>query len=445
LPFNTDERLKSRLDSRLLDRERMCLAVLANDRRFTNVTPRHPRGGPDGGRDIQAIFRNDQLAFGAVGFVNQASDSSKEQKRTIKSKFKDDLMSALNADTKPTVFVFFTNINLTVREKEALVSQAIKAGLANYEIFDREQIRIALDNADGFAIRFQYLGIPLSKPEQVSFFAKWGDDIQSIISTGFQRVEKTLERVLFLQEAADVLSGVTLRFELDRNYPAEEIGHFRAFCDMCLKEPKLKIFGVMFGCCDKSRRMEPEFDPAAQRSGIKYGISSGQWEEHIDLEAKDDPDKPDEKSEPPEYKQVGSGGGRGMDSVEFISASYRHDPHFFRFWPRLKLLDIDQAWLMPILNKSLAEKVKAIHVYANGYKLYEAARSEFSIDNSSFDPKIPAQFSPEELADPWVRIRPKGLSTFVISFSERTPRRLFASPQTPDSLAPNLLLPHRPT
>ena len=57
---------------------------------------------------------------------------------------------------------------------------------------------------DGFSIRFQYLGLPLSEEEQASFFAKWGDDIQSVISTGFQRIEKTLDRVLFLHEASDI-------------------------------------------------------------------------------------------------------------------------------------------------------------------------------------------------------------------------------------------------
>jgi hypothetical protein len=35
---------------------------------------------------------------------------------------------------------------------------------------------------------------------------------------------------------------------------------------------------------------------------------------------------------------------------------------------------------LPILNKSLAEKVKAIHIYANGYKLQERDQTVFNID-----------------------------------------------------------------
>ena len=111
MPYQTDERLKNYLDTNQLQRERMCRAILAIDKRFSEVRPRHPRGGPDGGRDIQAIYREEQTTFGAVGFVNQANDSE-EQKRTIKKKFIDDLESASSADIEPKVFIFFTNINL---------------------------------------------------------------------------------------------------------------------------------------------------------------------------------------------------------------------------------------------------------------------------------------------------------------------------------------------
>src|SRR5713101_1269756 len=195
----------------------MCLAIIAIDKRFSDVRPRHPRGGPDDGRDIEALFRNEQRAFAAVGFVNQANDSD-EQKKRIREKFKDDLQSALSVDPKPEAFFFLTNINLTIGEKELLVSQAKDAGFAYCEIIDRERLRISLDSPDGFAIHFQYLGLLLSEEEQASFFAKWGDDIQSVISTGFQRLEKTLDRLLFLQEASDVMSALTFAFELDRTY-----------------------------------------------------------------------------------------------------------------------------------------------------------------------------------------------------------------------------------
>lgn len=444
MAYDTDERLKSYLDTNQLHREQLCRAVLAIDKRFANVQPRHPRGGPDGGRDIEADFRMEAdfrknlLAFGAVGFVNQANDSS-EQKKIIKGKFSDDLQRALSATPKPNAFGFFTNINLTIGEKNTLVTNARAAELTHCEIFDRERIRIALDEPDGFALRFQYLGLSLSEAEQASFFAKWGDDIQSIVSTGFQRIEETLDRMLFLQEAADVMKAFTLQFELDRTYSADEIGHFRAFCLMYLKEPKHRILAVLFGSSDRSNRMRDDLavDFASEEPGIKHGIGGGQWEKQIDLEATENdarPDPLDDESEPLEYTPVGWSSSIGMDPVEFVTITYNHD-HFIRLSPRLILRDIDESSFMPMLNSSLAEKVRGIRVYSNGYKLQEISEGNFRIDSEPFDPEIPANFSKDEVADSWVRIRPTLASAFNISFADQTPRRLFFSRQTPDNLA----------
>ena len=123
MPYQTDEKLKSYLDTNQLHREQMCRAILAADKRYSDVRPRHPRGGPDGGRDMEAIYRESQVAYGAVGFVNQANDSL-EQKRTIKQKFVDDLASAVSDGKKPDGFVFFTNLSMTAGEKETLISEA---------------------------------------------------------------------------------------------------------------------------------------------------------------------------------------------------------------------------------------------------------------------------------------------------------------------------------
>ena len=67
---------------------------------------------------------------------------------------------------------------------------AKSSGVEYCDICDRERIRIALDSQDGFAARFQYLSLPLSEAEQATFFAKWGDDIQSMISSQFDRMQK---------------------------------------------------------------------------------------------------------------------------------------------------------------------------------------------------------------------------------------------------------------
>ena len=51
---------------------------------------------------------------------------------------------------------------------------------------------------------------------------------------------------------------------------------------------------------------------------------------------------------------------------------------------------------------------------------------DFLIDASRFDLTVPGTFTPEELADPWVRIRPSTLSTnFRLRFKTTTPKRMF--------------------
>lgn len=431
MPYETDEKIKSYLDTNQMHREQMCRAILAIDRRFSDVRPRHPRGGPDGGRDIEAVYREDQIAFGAVGFVNQANDSE-DQKKSIKAKFQSDLSSAISAEYKPSVFVFLTNINLSIGEKEELVNKAKMSGLLFCEIFDRERLRIALDSPDGFSIRFQYLNISLSEEEQASFFARWGDDIQSVISTGFQRIEETLNRVLFLQEATYPLVYFTLTVELDRKYKAEEIGHFRLFCSMHLKEPKYGVTSILFGSSDKCDRMRNDLDSdfTKQTTGIKYGISSGQWERHI---KKSETQMTEAEDAQQNYNNVAWSSGIGMDEVEFLSISYNKD-YLIRFFPYLIFREIDEAMFLPFANKSLAEKIKRIHIFSNGYKLLEKNVSEFHIDASEVDVSIPVFFSDEELVDQWVRVRPNSESAFHIRFFEETPRRMFVSAQTKNSL-----------
>src|SRR5215471_17966925 len=90
---------------------------------------------------------------------------------------------------------------------------------------------------------------------------------------------------------------------------------------------------------------------------------------------------------------------------------------------------------MPIVNQGLGEKLKAMHVYANGYKLHDIQREDFRIDTTEFETSIPVEFSEEELGDPWVRIRPESASAFSLSFYDQTPKRLFLSSEIIDSLA----------
>lgn len=441
MSYETDERLKGYLDTNQMHREQMCLAVMAIDRRFSDVRPRHPRGGPDGARDIEALFNGVQRVFGAVGFVNQATDSD-AHKRSASKKFGDDLTEALKQQPRPDVFIFFTNVNLTVGEKDALVQDAKAKGLAHAEIFDRERIRIALDNADGFSVRFQYLGIPLSEAEQATFFARWGDDIQGLITDGFGAIQRSLNRIHFLQEAALPLQHLTAILELNREYSGAEVGHFRAFAMVHLKGPVHRLLNFIFGATDKSRRLNAHTDEdlAKGDAGIAKGMCGVQWEIRIpenlataesgENENKEGEDKEDDEERLP-YEQSGSFTSVGADPVKSIRVRFEKDS-FIRLMPGPRLQDIDDSMFIFFINLGLAQKVKAIHIYANEYKLTEIGADGFYIDSSSFEPRVPLFFTDRELADPWVRLRPKKASAFHIRFSEQTPKRFFHAAEVPD-------------
>ena len=435
VPYETDQRLKSYLDTNQMHREQMCLAVMAIDKRFSDVRPRHPRGGPDGARDIEAIFNGVQRAFGAVGFVNQATDSDAHKKSATK-KFSDDLAEAMKQQPQPEVFVFFTNVNLTVGEKDELVKIAKANGIGHAEVFDRERIRISLDSSDGLAIRFQYLGIPLSDAEQAAFFARWGDDIQGVIANGFGGIQRSLNRILFLQEARLPLQHFTAVFELDRKYSGSEIGHFRAFAWVYLKGPSGGVLSFVFGATDKSNRLNVENaeDLVKGKPGISESMCGGQWEIRIpDNEPQwQDGDSGDEDDSNYKYEPAGSFTSVGRDPVEIIAIRYNKDS-FIRFVPGPRLLDINECMFLFHLNRRLAEKVRSIRIYANEYVLNEIGASGFGVEPSVVEPEVALFFSDEELSDPWVTLRPQRESTFHIEFSEQTPKRSFPAEEAAGS------------
>ena len=436
MSYTTDERLKGYLDTNQLQRERMCLAILAIDKRYTNVRPRHPRGGPDGGRDIDATFAGEQQAIGAIGFVNQANDLA-DHKRKAKKKFSDDLKSARSSEPDLKAFVFFTNVNLTASEKDALIQEAKSQGLAHCEIMDRERMRLVLDGADGLSIRFQALGIPMSEAEQATFFARWGDDIQSVIADGFGEVKKALNRMQFLQEMRSPLDDLVIMLELDREYDGSEIGHFRFFVSLTLNELQDGLFMVKFGTTDRSGRAEAKSvaDLTAIPPGIKHSMMGARWERRISQkETEDGTQEAQEDADEDKEKSVGGFTSIGQERVRFIRAQFGYGGGLFRIGPYLRLSDLNECMLALFVNRSLADKIKAVHIYGNEYKLGDHGSETFRTDAplEKFQPGL--LFTPEELSDEWVRIM-KDIGPFRVRFSEVTPVRLFEPIEATNSLA----------
>lgn len=132
------------------------------------------------------------------------------------------------------------------------------------------------------------------------------------------------------------------------------------------------------------------------------------------------------------YVQVGSSSSIGVDPVSVVVARYSHDDPLVRFRPRLQLRDLNDCMFMPVLNRSLAEKLHSVQVFANGYKLSDIRPSDFLVDYSPFTAELSGSFTDKELADPWVRIRPSALaSSFHLMFTSTTPRRMYGYEEMP--------------
>jgi hypothetical protein len=429
----TDERLRSYLDTNQLAREQLAADILALDRRFSGVKPRHPRGGRDGGVDIEAQFDGQPAAI-AVGFVNGATDADAERKQ-IKTKYKEDASSAANRTPRPGAFFFFTNTNLSLSEKSVLQAHSTNAGIASSEIFDRDRMRVILDGPDGLGIRYRYLQIPLSDAEQAAFFSRWGDDIQKVIGSRFSNVESSLARIQFLHEAASPLDQFTITAELDREYLATEIGHFRLVCSLYLAEPKPEILGLSFGATDNSGRQEAKRvkDIDQGKGGIGRSMCGGAWVAGTQSRTNRKNARSKRRSHDRDaHWSLSSFTSVGREKVRLLPISFGFGG-FFRVPPYLMLRDMDGCTFALFANRSLAEKLKTIHVSGNEYKLAEFSSERIRIDEPNSLAYFPYRFTRQELSDPWVRIM-SGASPFGLSFSDFTPLRMYAPEIVSDSL-----------
>lgn len=190
-PRLTEERLRHHLDANQPAREGLCLALLPLLGPYTQERPRRPKGGPDGGRDIEAVLDGSIMVWGGVGFRNGGGNDDAARK-DADEKFRSDLARVLKENPAPRGFVFFTNVDLTPSQKDDLIAHARECGMAHVDVFDFERLRNVLDSAEGLIARLQYLSIPMSATEQVALAAKYGADLQRAVATRFDRVERTL-------------------------------------------------------------------------------------------------------------------------------------------------------------------------------------------------------------------------------------------------------------
>ena len=421
--YITEERLKNYLNTNQSERERMCLQILSLDSNYSEIKPRHPNGGKDHGRDIEALYKNEILCFCGVGFVNNACDSN-EQKNEIKNKFDSDLQSAIKNAEKENIklkgFIFFTNLELTISERDSLIEKAHENGLTHCEIYHRERLLIALNSPDGFAIRFNSLNIPLSPEEQSSFFSKWGNDIQSVISNGFQEQKKAIDRMIFLQESLLPLDYFSVLVKLDGDYSSEEIGHFRVAFMISIPTPKqldknIDIVKFLLCLSDNSSRNKKEFDPSLV--GIKNGFSGYNGFGVFDKKIK-------EKNKF-RYYQMSTTSSIGYEHINSFYLNYSPNA-LLRFPPEFKITDFDTSFVMPCISENLCDKIQSIDFFANSYQIGHVTKKDMKFTDileNSFD-DFPVNFSDEELKKSWKRIFLENGNSIQFDFSHFTPKRL---------------------
>lgn len=400
----TEERLMRWLDSNQQQRERLCAGLLSLDPRFTRVTLRRPKGGPDQGRDIEALFENAGVAFAAVAFVNGANDSP-AQKRRIKAKFRSDLGSALGHKPDLGMFAFFTNVDLSPAEIADLQSHARSLSPTAVEIFYRERMRMALDQPSGFVLRHQYLDLPMSDDEQITFFSEFGDQLQILIARKFTDLDRSLQRIEFCADKASPLAWLQAVVTLDRAYEPAQLAPYRAL--------------FQFHRRGSSGRV-PAFCLAGENSTMPAGcISPYGFRLYVGTEDRTMYDIREPHHEP-RIRQLWFGGELGPQSSIPTLGS------------------LDQHEIAIYLDESMAERLRRIEVVANVYKISTLEKKDMHIGTVAGPPWWPGNRSGPDLAPSarevsWVEVsRATGLpfpdhlpnERWLINFYEHTPERL---------------------
>jgi len=346
----TDERLRRWLDGNQPQRERMCAAILGLDRRYTQVVPRRPRGGPDGGRDLEALFEGRSLIWGAVGFRNGANDSAAD-KRWVKNKFANDLGAARDRSTVLDHFVFFTNIDLSPREVGILQQIARKANVVFCDIFGRERIRLMLDSPQGLALRYQYLGIEMSSAEQAAFFALFEDGLQRKLDTRFDQIDRKLEHLEFQNECARASQTIALSVRLKQPRRSDQF------------DKEIRLFAV--AVAESKPEPHPCFCLSIAACSVGKAASNFKWEAKIWTGS-------------PLAHVAGAG------EIEAFPAQdkFVFGVHVENMLEFERVADFNSLWLKLYANSSAIDSVRTVELVVNGYRLAQSEMEDLIFDPS---------------------------------------------------------------
>lgn len=126
---------------------------------YEQIDPQSPLGGPDGKKDL-LCEKGGLVWVGAVYFPNTPVGFA-----SIKKKYSSDLSGS---PTQTRGFVFITNQTLTPGQRKSLNALAQATGKEG-EIIHLQQLVTLLDSPIGYGSRLQFLKIPMSIEEQLSW------------------------------------------------------------------------------------------------------------------------------------------------------------------------------------------------------------------------------------------------------------------------------------
>jgi hypothetical protein len=178
---------------------------------FTAIDPSHPLGGPDGLKDVICI-RDKTKWIGAAYFPRGQQSSN-----TVTEKFMHDVagVQANQVDG----FVFVTNQELTLSEREKLKSSA--SGI-EVELLHLERIASILDSPQCYGVRLEFLDIEMTKEEQLAFIAARDAIIEQL--------QNALDTVVSYLQNPDLLKSLSLE-QIRASIPLSEIKEFKSILD----------------------------------------------------------------------------------------------------------------------------------------------------------------------------------------------------------------------
>lgn len=156
--------------------ERMAAKLLGLEG-YTEIDPQCPTGGPDGTKDILCWKDGKKFVVGCY------FPSGQKQLAVVTKKFSDDYKGV--SKNKAVGFIFVTNQKITPSKRTSL---ALK--FPSSEIFHGERVCGALDSPKGYGVRLEYLGIELTKAEQISFL-----DFHLDLKSHFEEIKATLDTI----------------------------------------------------------------------------------------------------------------------------------------------------------------------------------------------------------------------------------------------------------